>query len=750
MKIDEMKKYSMFLMGRTYIDIEKLIAKKWESHDFADQAYKQIAILESPDREVYQFILGVTLGNWGNCSKALEFIEGNSQGFNRYQQIALKRMRAMIHIAEGESIEAVKILENAYRDIPSTHSWLKRTVAVDIRNITSQYLMSNGPELSERHKKWQRLLLKLIDYNPLLDGNDSNSLNSVIGEFFEAGTTLESTVRFSSSIREALEFQFRNLFLSARLGYSTGTRVAKHNIGLILYQWANIHDDSFLYSSSLYEFIENRNESEIKKIFSNHSDILIGNSSNAILLFDKIRGLSVASFQGTKLIVAERIYDFLGDEDCKVIDGLLIDTLRNEHIDYHTLEMKRLAMKAFIPQSRRIAPDWFLEFAEDKLKKNDEHWWFYLDLFGTLGSIDASKCDEKTIIELVKTILDYFRSRQTLEEIDGLHVLYNLARYTMGGYALVDNFLFEKYGSKESAFKKYPLYFTAFNHPELLDAYQVYIQNAIREFKDDARRTERPKSISVMAYVTSDVIKNIIREHFFQLSRTGLLRELSDASIDYCLNPHVEATKKRGVLRLIKILAERIDAPEFWEEKLQDIRDRFSDFSTAINDRMLAAGLQPITLGALAGSTYLKMGGELSPSLWNHIWRDKVASYDNRIDCIEAMSEIAEKNTQYSTLCFYVLSELVNDEFFLVSRKALFRIAGLSEFPENIVPMLCQSIFKASNSGNVIIRIAATYSIKTICDRIEDHYWHDQLETRLKELEKDDCRPVRQQAAIKT
>src|SRR5664280_975423 len=202
MKIDEMKKYTMFLMGRTYIDIESQIAKKWESHDFADEACKQIATLESPDREVYQFILGVTLGNWNNCSKALEFIEGNLQTINKYQQMALNRMRAMIHIAKGESIEAVEILEKVYSDIPARYSWLKRTVTVDIRNITGQYLQSDKPELIEKYKNWQNLLLKLTDYNPLIDSNDSKSLNTVIDEFFEAGTKLESTVRFGSSIRQ--------------------------------------------------------------------------------------------------------------------------------------------------------------------------------------------------------------------------------------------------------------------------------------------------------------------------------------------------------------------------------------------------------------------------------------------------------------------------------------------------------------------------------------------------------------------
>src|SRR5664280_2580654 len=91
--------------------------------------------------------------------------------------MALNRMRAMIHIAKGESIEAVEILEKVYSDIPARYSWLKRTVTVDIRNITGQYLQSDKPELIEKYKNWQNLLLKLTDYNPLIDSNDSKSLN---------------------------------------------------------------------------------------------------------------------------------------------------------------------------------------------------------------------------------------------------------------------------------------------------------------------------------------------------------------------------------------------------------------------------------------------------------------------------------------------------------------------------------------------------------------------------------------------
>jgi hypothetical protein len=748
MKIDEMKKYTMFLMGRTYIDIESQIAKKWESHDFADEACKQIATLESPDREVYQFILGVTLGNWNNCSKALEFIEGNLQTINKYQQMALNRMRAMIHIAKGESIEAVEILEKVYSDIPARYSWLKRTVTVDIRNITGQYLQSDKPELIEKYKNWQNLLLKLTDYNPLIDSNDSKSLNTVIDEFFEAGTKLESTVRFGSSIRQVLDYQFRNLFFCTRLGYYTGTRIAKRNIGLILYQWANIHNDSFLYSSALYEFIENGNEAEVEKIFSKHSDVLVGNRSTAILLFGKIRTLSdIPLLQGPALIVAERIYDFLGDDDCEVIDGLLIDFLKKESKDNHSLEMKRLAMKAFNPQSRRIAPVWFLKFAQDKLNKNDEHWWFYLDLFRTLGEIDASQCDKQAIDALVKAILSYFQKKQTFEDLDGLHVLHNLARYSTSGYQLVDNSLFEKYGSKDSAFNKCPLYFTALDHPELLDSYQLYIKEAIRELKDEAKRMGRPNTIAIGTYVTGSIVRNIVQRHFSQLSSTGLFEELADASLNYCLNPNLAASRKRSVLKLIKILVGKMNAPKFWNEKLQNIRDKFNDFSTAIGDRLLAD--ENTTLGALAGSTYLNMGGDLSPSLWNHILRDKVASYENRIDCVDAMSEIAERETPYTTLCFYVLSELIYDEFHMVSREALIRIASLKEFPKDVVPMLCQNIFKASYSGNISIRIAATYCIKKIYDRIGNDHWYDQLQMRLEELGKDDCRPVRKQVIMK-
>lgn len=745
MKIDEMKKYTMFLMGRTYIDIESKIAKKWESHDFADEACKQILTLESPDKEVYQFILGVTLGNWNNCTKALEFIEGNSQTINNYQQMALKRMRAMIHIAKGESIEALEILENVYSDIPARYSWLKRTVAVDIRNITGQYLESDKPELLEKYKNWQSILLKLPDYNPLIDGNDSDSLNTVIGEFFDAGTTLESTVRFSSSIRQVLDYQFRNLFLCSRLGYYTGTRIAKRNIGLILYQWAKIHDDSFLFTSALYEFVENGNKAEVGKIFSKHSDVLVGNRSTAVLLFGKIRTLSdIPLLQGPKLIVAERIYDFLSDDDCEVIDKLLMDFLNNEPKNNHSLEMKRLAMKPFNPQSRRIAPVWFLQFAKDKLKKDDEHWWFYLDLFRILGEIDVSQCDKQEIDELLKTILNYLQLKQTFEDLDGLHVLHNLARYSTSGYTLVDNYLFEKYGSKESAFNKHPLYFSALDHPELLDSYQTYIQEAIREFSADAKRVERPKSIAMGSDVTGSVIRNIIKKHFSQLNSTGIFEKLADASLNYCLNPNVVASRKRSVLNLIKVLAAKMNTPKFWNAKLQCIRDRFNDFSTAIGDRLLAG--EHTTLGALAGSTYLNIGGDLSPSLWNHIWRDKVGSFENRIDCVEAMSEIANRETQYSTICFYVLSELIDDKFDRVSYKALISIAGLLKFPKDVVPMLCQNIFKASYSGNVSIRIAATYCIKKIFNRIGNDYWYDQLQTRLKELERDDCRPVRKQA----
>jgi len=745
MKIDEIKKYTMFLMGKTYIDIETKIAKKWESHDFADEACKQIATLKSPDREVYQFILGVTLGNWDNCAKALEFIEGNSTTINKYQQMALKRMRAMIHIAKGESIEALEILENVYSDIPARYSWLKRTVAVDIRNITIQYFKSDEPKLVEKYKNWQKLLLRLNDYNPLLDSNDRNSLNTVIGEFFEAGTKLESTVRFSSSIRQVLDYQFKNLFLSIRLGYYTGTRIAKRNIGLILYQWANIHDDSFLYSSALYEFIENGNKAEVEKIFGKHSDVLVGNRTTAVLLFGKISTLSnITLLQGPGLVVAERIYDFLDDDDCDVIDGLLINFLMKESKDDHSLEMKRLAMKAFNPQSRRIAPIWFLKFAQDKLKKNDEHWWFYNDLFRVLGEIDASQCNKQEIDALVKTILNYFQLRQTFEDLDVLRVLHNLARHSTHGYELLNNSIFEKYGSKESAFTKYPLYFTSLDHPELLDAYQAYIQDIIREFKGDAKSIERPKSIAMGAYLPGSVLRNIIKRHFSQLSSTGLIEELADASIHYCLNPNIVVTRKRSVLKLIKILIAKMNEPEFWNEKLQDIRDRFNDFSTAIGDRLLSDEYN--TLGALAGSTYLNMGGDLSPSLWNHIWRDKVGSFENRIDCVEAMSEIANRETQYSTICFYVLSELIDDKFDQVSYEALISIAGLLKFPKDVVPMLCQNIFKASYSGNVSIRIAATYCIKKIFNRIGNDYWYDQLQTRLKELERDDCRPVRKQA----
>jgi hypothetical protein len=112
------------------------------------------------------------------------------------------------------------------------------------------------------------------------------------------------------------------------------------------------------------------------------------------------------------------------------------------------------------------------------------------------------------------------------------------------------------------------------------------------------------------------------------------------------------------------------------------------------------------------------------------------------------MSEIAERKTQYTTLCFYVLSELVDDKFYQVSHAALIRIARLKAFPEDVVPMLCQNIFKASYSGTVSKRIAATHCIKKIYDRIGNDYWHDQLRTRLGELEKDDCRPVRKQALM--
>jgi hypothetical protein len=749
MKNSETKEYSKFLMGQTHIEIEHLIAKKWESRDFEDQAYKQIAILESPDREVYEFILGATLSNWNKCLQALELMEGNSDCLNRYQRVALKRMRAMIHIAKSENMEAVRILENAYKDIPGTYKWLKRTIAVDIRNITLQQIMSNTPELTEKSTKWQRILLKFTDYNPLLDSNDSNSLMTVIGEFFEAGTKLESTTRFSNSIREVLQLQFRNLFISIRLGYNTGASMAKRNIGLILYQWANIHDDPFLFSSSLYEFLENGNKGEIEKIFNKHSDVLVGNRSNAILLFDKIRRLSkIPMLQGAELIVAEHIYDFLGEDDCEVIDELLSKILEEEPKDHHTLELKRLALKVFKPQSKRVPPDWFLKFAKDKLNKNDEHWWFYLDLFRSLGSIDVSKCDAKTVLELLETILDYFRSGQGLEEFNGISVLYNLAKLSTERRSLVDNFLFKKYGSKEFAFKKYPLYFTALDHHELLDEYQKYIDDAIQELKDGAKQTEQPRSIGIGTYVTAGVLHNIVLRYFPKLKET-LVKELSDASIDYCLNPYIVATKKRSVLNLIKLLAEKIDSPQFWNEKLKDIKNKFNDFSTVINDSSLLSGLKSTTLGALAGSTYLKIGGDLSPSLWNHIWRDKIASYNNRIDCVEAMSEIAKRNIEHSLLCFFVLSELVNDESFEVSYKALGTIGNFNEFPENIVPMLCQSIFKASYSGNVSVKIAATYCIKEISEKIKNHYWHNQLETRLKELEQDDCRPVRLQTKMK-
>lgn len=748
MKIDAMKQYSMSLMGRSCSAIDELISKKWEAHDFVDQAYEQIETLGSPDKEVYQFILGVSLGNWNHCSKAIEVIETkSSQNLNKYQQIALMRMKAMVHIAKGESIEAVKILESAYREIPSTYAWLKRTLAVDIRNVTLQHFWSENQWLIEKGKKWQNILLKLPNFYPLLDRNDSDSLNIVLGEFFEAGTKFESTVRFSNSIREALESQFKNFILSARLGYYTGTNAAKRNIGLILYQWASIHDDSFLYSMSLYEFIENGNESEVQKFFSKHSDILVGNRASAVLLFDKMNSLSnIPLLQGIKLIIAERIYDFLKDDDCEVIDQFLINSLKQEGKDHHRLAMKRLAMKAFIPQSRRVAPVWFLEFAEKKLKKNDEHWWFYLDLFKTLGSIDVSNCDKQTIAVLVKGVLNYFHLNQTFEDMHGIQVLHNLTQHLTEGHALVKTFLIEKYGSKESAFKKHPLYFTTLDHSELLDAYQEYIQSAIREFKDGTKLVDRPKSISMGDYVVSAVLWNIVKKHSSQLNKTNVFHELADASLNYCLNPHVEATKKRSVLRLIKVLIEKADTFEYFNAKLRTVRDTFNDFSTAIDDSLGSGGYT--TLGALAGSTYLKMGGDLSPSLWNHIWRDKGASYNNRIDFVEAMAEIAGQNTPYSMLCFYALSELVHDKFFPVSSKALVEIADLNEFPESITPMLCQSIFKASHSGNVGIRIRATYSIKKIYKKIENQYWHNQLETRLKELEEDDCRPVRRQVAM--
>jgi hypothetical protein len=335
-----------------------------------------------------------------------------------------------------------------------------------------------------------------------------------------------------------------------------------------------------------------------------------------------------------------------------------------------------------------------------------------------------------------------------MEDFDGIRVLFNLAAYSTEGYTIVDDFLSEKYGSKESAFKKYPLYFTYLNHPEMLNIYQDYIRGAIKEFDKESRQAGPSKSVSIVGYNTGDVIQNIVKKHFPQVGDSALFDELVNVSINACLNPNIGATKKRSIFELIKILEEKMGASKLFKERLSDIRDRFNDFATAIEDRNLAARLRPTILGALAGSTYLKMGGDLSPSLWNHIWRDKSMYYDNRIDCVEAMSEIAEKDTQYSMLSFYVLSEFINDEFFPVSRKALISIAGVKGFPKNIIPMLCQSIFKASYSGNISVRIAATYCIKKICEIIENAYWRNQLGIRLKELESDDCRPVRLQAVM--
>lgn len=70
----------------------------------------------------------------------------------------------------------------------------------------------------------------------------------------------------------------------------------------------------------------------------------------------------------------------------------------------------------------------------------------------------------------------------------------------------------------------------------------------------------------------------------------------------------------------------------------------------------------------------------------------------------------------------------------------------IKEIPENITPMVCQAILKASQSGNEYIRESTAFCIRKINGKIKNDYWSKALENRLLDLQTDDSRLVRNSA----
>jgi len=744
------EKYDKFLIADYHPEIEEMISKRWiYPHQF-DKAKEEIEKLDSPSREVYFFIYYILQGNWEEALPFLEELESNYDQFDKYHKISLERMRSIVHFAKWEVKEVIEILKNAYDNVHYQYSWLRRTIAVDIRNIAMSTAMKDSQQpMYEKGSKWQDTLLKLVDYNPVNDRNDGYTLDKILEETFEAGITQETTQRFSSKLENALQSQYANLCSSVRMGYFTGFSIAKRQIGLILFHFANLYNDDALLNCSLYELIENGNKSEVEKILKKLFGRVIKNRANAEYLFYGINDLpTFPIYTETRLLLMRFIYDYLDDKDCENIDNEVRATLLQETKNGYILECKRLALKIFPLQSTRIAPNWLLKFANMKIVERKEHGWFFHDIFEILNSINAKECDASLATNLISSILQDYQNENSFKNMRPFAAIHNLLKGTGIDPSFVDEVLFKKNESRVEAFKSHKLYFTTLNHKNTLDLYEKQIEETISEYENDAKIIERPSTWGIGAYTSGDVINNIILNYYEEIKKPELWERLANATISFCLCPHITKHRKRSALNTIIQLANKLDN-SIWKKHIKNIKLKFPDFAKAINAIVLSPS-QDVILGALAGNAFLKMGGELSAPLWNYIWGDKTAYIDERIDCIYSMAEIAEHFEEYSTLAFYALAELTDDDDIFVARRTIARISKINLFPQNITPMICQCITTASYSGNEYIREASAYTMKAIIDRIPNDYWKEKLTNRLVELKEDDSRFVRQQALMKS
>ena len=747
--MDLNKKYSHLYIGDSADEIEDMISNRWRSDSSIEKALEKVELLTGPDKIIYKFLIAIIQGKWVQGSEILIGLEEYVSGFTKYQKISYQRMKAMASVARSDISGTIEILEQCYDEVPQQMPWLRRTIAVDLRNgLLNNLILEKNDFYNAKHNHWQKILSQHRDQNPLADKNDSSSLKSLLREYLETSTKDETVSRISNNLSDAIKAQYKNLIFSARIGYYTGFFNAKHNIGLILYQWANVLNDSYLHMNSLIEFIENANKKDIENYFTKHSDLLVGNRSNAIYLFEKVQSLDETQFfDEIRLIVFRHIYDYLEDIDCENIDKFIKKILEMPSLNHHCSEMKILALKILPFQSYRISPNWFIDFALKKIKKNDENFSFNSELIGCLSSLNVEKCEKEKISDLTNEVLEnYYAKRQLTNDASNVfNITYNFIEHSKLEAPDIDKIIVDNSNSKKEAFEKNLFYFSRLKHDDFSDNYKEYIESCIDKFIEGSKLKEIQKSYSIGGNQLFINVLNIVINNYETINEHKLIKNLTTAVFEYCLCPYISEDKKRfSFFILLELLnkTERLNTLNVYQ---QEVKNKFEDFASAVDLRIFQ-GRKKTILGALAGNVYLSMGGLLTPSLWNHIINDRNKTYKHKKDCVDAIIKIINRTTEYSTVAFYVLSDLINDSSHRVACHALTEMVAIKELPNNVLPMICQSISTQSKSGLIIVRRAAVYCIKKLLNKINNEYWSKNLNARYEEMLADDSRLVRIEA----